>query len=77
MTRLALSSLTILQSMPQFDLKGIFSSLCSGMQRLHFLPEKGATDWYSELVSGRPSLQAPSLITRCDFKSLFTLLSFP
>ena len=57
MTRLALCSLTILQSMPQFDLKGIFSSLCSGMQRLHFLPEKGATDWYSELVSGRPSLQ--------------------
>ena len=57
MTRLALSSLTILQSMLQFDLKGIFSSLCSGMQRLHFLPEKGATDWYSELVSGRPSLQ--------------------
>lgn len=57
MTRLALSSLTILQSMPQFDLKGIFSSLCCGMQRLHFLPEKGATDWYSELVSGRPSLQ--------------------
>ena len=22
-------------------------SLCSGMQRLHFLPEKGDTDWYS------------------------------
>ena len=47
MTRLALSSLTILQCMPQFDLKGIFSSLRSGMQRLHFLPEKGAMDWYS------------------------------